>query len=432
MNPTRPGHRHRRGPRAAAPASPAIRLRHLAGPGLLLVMVVLAGCGAGGQDAAPAARPDPPVATAPAAAEQAGAPADDAGAAGRSAQGGSAATTQTTQEDPAVAGQAPRDDPAAAGQATQAAGTLRPIAPLTAGEAVAPVNPPQTTSDPRVTVKPKTTDKPKQGAGGGSPTPKSSKSPGAGGGQGPSGKSPAPQKSPTPRTSATPADKKTTPATVPPTTAVPVTHSGSSGGWLLGGLALVLVVGGVAAGAVFVARGRRAPQMEAWPPGVPTMQPSHPGGPAARIGGFPAAAPVGTATPPWTASGGGLGHLTAALREVAAGGVSDALAQQIDRLLASEPGRDALVDACIRFRDQLGERQPLLADRLLDALGSAGVREIGADGQSFDGRVHEAVDVVPTADPRLQDVVAATERPGYVDGDRVVRVPRVSVYRLER
>ncbi|GAA4567534.1 nucleotide exchange factor GrpE [Planotetraspora kaengkrachanensis] len=406
MNPTRPGHRHRRGPRAAEPASPAISRRRIAAPGLLLIMVVLAGCGAGGQEAAPAGRPEPPSAvTTPVGAE----PSVSTAAAGR-ARDGQAASRQA------------QDDPAAAGEATQPDGTLRPITSLTADGAAAPVEPPTRTPDPRVTAK--TTGKPKQGAGGGTATPRTSKSPAKGGGQTKQSASPHP----------TPTDKKTTPVTIPPTTAAPVDAEGSSGGRLVGGLALVLVVGGV--GAVFVARGRRAPQTEAWPPGVPAMQPSHSGGPAsapsARIAGFPAAASVGTATSSWTAAAGGTGHLTAALREIAAGGVSDALAQQIDRLLAAEPGRDALVDACVRFRDQLGERHPLLADRLLDALGPAGVREIGADGQPFDGRVHEAVDVVPTADPRLHDVVASTERPGYVDGDRVVRVPRVSVYRLER
>ncbi|GAA1294262.1 hypothetical protein Psi02_41850 [Planotetraspora silvatica] len=328
----------------------------------------------------------------------------------------------------------PAGDPASADQAAATPGKLRGITPLSVAGAAAPVEPPPVTSDSKVTVRPKTTDGPGQGAGEKTRKPESTKSPAKGGGPVKPGKGATPRVTP-PTSDAT----KPAPVTTRITTPVPVTPSGSSGGWLLGGLALVLLVGGVAVGAVFVTRGRREPRMETWPPGVPTVQPSHSGGPApvasAWAAGSPASAPPGTAaamgTPSWTAAPGGLGHLAGSLREVADGRVSEALAQQIDRLLASEPGRDALVDACIRFRDQLSERHPFLAARLLDALGTAGVHEIRADGQPFDGRVHEAVEVVPTADPRLRDVVASTERPGYVDGDRVVRVPRVAVYRLE-
>ncbi|GII27615.1 nucleotide exchange factor GrpE [Planotetraspora mira] len=394
MNPTRPGHRDRRGPRAATSASPAVRCRHLAGPGLLLIVVVLTGCGSGGTQAELAARQEP------------------------------VAVVTTPEREPA-------GDRASADQAAATPGKLRGITPLSVGGAAAPVEPPPVTSDSRVTVRPKTTGEPGQGTGGKTKKPEATKSPAKGGGPVTPGKSATPRVTPPTADATNPA-----PATTRVTTPVPVTPSGSSGGWLLGGLALVLLVGGVAVGAVFVSRGRRAPRMEAWPPGVPTVQPSHSGGPAsvasAWAAGSPASAPTGTAAPSWTAAPGGLGHLAGSLREVADGGVSEALAQQIDRLLASEPGRDALVEACIRFRDQLGERHPFLAARLLEALGTAGVHEIRADGQPFDGRVHEAVEVVPTADPRLRDVVASTERPGYVDGDRVVRVPRVAVYRLER
>jgi molecular chaperone GrpE (heat shock protein) len=125
--------------------------------------------------------------------------------------------------------------------------------------------------------------------------------------------------------------------------------------------------------------------------------------------------------------------LAGALREVGASGASQAIAQQIDRLLLpSEPDRSTLVGSCIRFRDQLSERFPHLAHRLGAALEAAGVREIRADGQAFDGRRHEAVGTVSTADPDLHDLVSQTVRCGYVDGDRVLRVPEVMIYRLEQ
>jgi hypothetical protein len=128
---------------------------------------------------------------------------------------------------------------------------------------------------------------------------------------------------------------------------------------------------------------------------------------------------------PWQAP-----TLEGALREVAGSGASQAVTQQIERLMAEPPGRDALVQACIRYRDLLAERHPALAETLSAALQASGVRETTAEGQLFDGRLHEAVDVQPTADPRLHDRVARTVRWGYADGDRVLRVPQVIVYRL--
>ncbi|MBO3749034.1 nucleotide exchange factor GrpE [Streptosporangiaceae bacterium NEAU-GS5] len=138
-------------------------------------------------------------------------------------------------------------------------------------------------------------------------------------------------------------------------------------------------------------------------------------------------------TPPAPAPGWPAGPtLDSALREVAASGASQAVTQQIQRLLAEGPGREALVQACVRYRDLLADRYPQLAGTLAAALAASGVRETHADGQPFDGRLHEAVDVAPTADPRLHDRVARTVRCGYVDGDRILRVPTVVVYRLSQ
>lgn len=144
------------------------------------------------------------------------------------------------------------------------------------------------------------------------------------------------------------------------------------------------------------------------------------------------AVPVPSQTPPYPAEGGTdhPGPLTEALTEVARSGISPALTQQVERLFAGgPPERAALVDACVGYRDQLAERHPRLAGALLEGLNLAGVREIVADGQRFDPRLHEAFGTEPAGRPELHDTVAETVRRGYADGGRVIRVPQVVVYR---
>lgn len=217
-----------------------------------------------------------------------------------------------------------------------------------------------------------------------------------------------------------------------PPVAVPT--PGGSGGfvkWLLIGLALAfgVIVAGVVAVIQIAGRRSSAPGL----PGVPYPASAAfiPAAPPPGNSQRPSS-PAGTGSPP-VALPDGRAVLARSLREVSAGGASQAISQQIERLLSEgEPDRDALVASCVRFRDQLSERFPQLADTLRAALAAAGVHEVRADGQRFDGRVHEAVDTAPTADPGLHDLVAQTLRCGYVDGDRVVRVPRVVVYRLEQ
>ncbi|MGH3933062.1 MAG: nucleotide exchange factor GrpE [Pseudonocardiaceae bacterium] len=122
--------------------------------------------------------------------------------------------------------------------------------------------------------------------------------------------------------------------------------------------------------------------------------------------------------------------LVEALRAVAAVAPGAAIRQQIGRLLDAEVGRDDLLLACIRYRDQLGERDPTTGDRLLAALRGVGVDEIRVDGARFDALHHESVDVTPAPRPELHDHVAQTTRLGYRDGARVVRLPQVVVYRF--
>ncbi|GHH71276.1 hypothetical protein GCM10017673_24540 [Streptosporangium violaceochromogenes] len=142
-----------------------------------------------------------------------------------------------------------------------------------------------------------------------------------------------------------------------------------------------------------------------------------------------AAAPAG---PPDSPGARGSDPLAEALAEVAGSGISQALTQQVERLFAEgHPGRAALVTACIGCRDQIAERHPRLSGLLLEGLNRAGVREIVADGHRFDPRLHEAFGTEPTERPELHDIVAETVKRGYADGDRLIRVPQVAVYRHE-
>ncbi|GAA3447376.1 nucleotide exchange factor GrpE [Planomonospora venezuelensis] len=180
----------------------------------------------------------------------------------------------------------------------------------------------------------------------------------------------------------------------------------------------------------------------AMPPTAPPS-PAAPSGPPARSSG--ASAPPGSpapsgdpmpsaqpAVPDGDPAPAASDPLKDVLEEVAGSGISQALTQQVERLFAGgRPSREALVEACIGCRDQIAERHPRLADRLLAGLNRAGVREIVADGQRFDPRLHEAFGTEPTDRPELHDIVAETVKHGYADGDRVVRVPQVAVYRHE-
>lgn len=122
--------------------------------------------------------------------------------------------------------------------------------------------------------------------------------------------------------------------------------------------------------------------------------------------------------------------LVEALRQLAVAAPGAAIRQQIERLLDAGAGRDDLLLACIRYRDQLAEQDPATGDRLLAALRSVGVKEIRGDGELFTPCHHESVDVTTTPRSELHDQVAQTTRLGYRDGARVVRLPQVVVYRF--
>ncbi len=169
-------------------------------------------------------------------------------------------------------------------------------------------------------------------------------------------------------------------------------------------------------------------------PAAAPYPPARPATPSRPAGGMGAPSRAGGAASGAGAPGRPAGQdeagLTRALRSVAGAGISPALTQQAERLLA-KPGIDRaeLVQAAIRFRDQLDDRDPRLAQSLLDALRAAGVRETVVEGARVDGRLHEVVGSAPAPSPALHDTVAETTRPGYVDGTQVLRLPKVIVYK---
>jgi hypothetical protein len=92
--------------------------------------------------------------------------------------------------------------------------------------------------------------------------------------------------------------------------------------------------------------------------------------------------------------------------------------------------REVLVMACVDLADAVSSEA--LRRRLRDALNQAGVRTIEVqEGCAFDASSSRVVDRVPTADPELSNRVAGMERPGYIDRGHQLRLPEVSVYKLE-
>lgn len=93
---------------------------------------------------------------------------------------------------------------------------------------------------------------------------------------------------------------------------------------------------------------------------------------------------------------------------------------------AQAQARQVLVKRVIEVRDiAKGED---VREGLRAALAEVGVREIDAAHERFDPARHMAVDRLPPTAPDQDGMVAEVERPGYRDGDLVVRRPEVVVY----
>lgn len=89
--------------------------------------------------------------------------------------------------------------------------------------------------------------------------------------------------------------------------------------------------------------------------------------------------------------------------------------------------RDALALTLIDIADAVREN-PAQLSRIHRGLERAGYQVIDPAGQRFDSRYHEGLHNRPTDDPAQDLIVAATVRPGYRRGTRVVRQPEVVVY----
>jgi len=93
--------------------------------------------------------------------------------------------------------------------------------------------------------------------------------------------------------------------------------------------------------------------------------------------------------------------------------------------------RSILVEACIEVSDTVPSAS--LREELLEALERAGVQAVEVPaGEPFDPKRHRAAGRVPTSAPERENLVAETERPGFVDRGRRLRPPSVLVYHRAR
>lgn len=88
--------------------------------------------------------------------------------------------------------------------------------------------------------------------------------------------------------------------------------------------------------------------------------------------------------------------------------------------------RQALIQLCLYAMDRA--HSDGVAERIEKGLAAIGVHALRPDGARFDPAQHEAGGAVRTDEARLEGTVAETEVPGFVDHDRLLRAPVVTVY----
>ncbi|PXY38470.1 nucleotide exchange factor GrpE [Prauserella flavalba] len=88
--------------------------------------------------------------------------------------------------------------------------------------------------------------------------------------------------------------------------------------------------------------------------------------------------------------------------------------------------RQALIQLCLYAMDRA--RSGGVVERIEQGLAGIGVHALRPDGQRFDPTLHEAGGAVPTEDAGLEGTVAETEVVGFLDHDRLLRAPIVTVY----
>jgi molecular chaperone GrpE (heat shock protein) len=93
------------------------------------------------------------------------------------------------------------------------------------------------------------------------------------------------------------------------------------------------------------------------------------------------------------------------------------------------------LDRTIRAADMAGESQAMMQGvrqvrtQFANVLAKFGVERIDALHARFDPRIHDAVSVIPVADPSAHEVVVDQLEPGYRFGDKLVRPAKVIVGR---
>ncbi|QGK72496.1 nucleotide exchange factor GrpE [Allosaccharopolyspora coralli] len=99
-----------------------------------------------------------------------------------------------------------------------------------------------------------------------------------------------------------------------------------------------------------------------------------------------------------------------------------------DALSLALSERSALIELCLYALDRA--KSPGVVERLAEGFDHVGVVSLRPDGERFDPALHEAAGTVPTDDPELDGLIAATETLGFVDRDRLLRPPVVLVHQL--
>ena len=104
------------------------------------------------------------------------------------------------------------------------------------------------------------------------------------------------------------------------------------------------------------------------------------------------------------------------------------LADALKSLLPIADSLDRAVPAPVQSVEELRRGVELIRRQLADTLRRLGVRAISATGETFDPRVHEAVDVIET-DSKDDNQIVDELLPGYKLRDRLLRPAMVRVAR---
>ncbi|GAB3308748.1 nucleotide exchange factor GrpE [Epidermidibacterium keratini] len=103
----------------------------------------------------------------------------------------------------------------------------------------------------------------------------------------------------------------------------------------------------------------------------------------------------------------------------------------LEELVVLQDQRGKMIDILLYARDRVSS--PAVASRMDDNLAQLGIQVIVPSvGELFDPARHEASATVQTDDAAAHGTIAEVELAGYTDGDRMVRVPIVTVYSAEQ